>query len=312
MVFIKMQGSPLDERVSWEELYHKLLDKVPQLKSVPDCKKWFFNNERNGWLFDPMLAARCFRAYKDMINLDRDHFILVIGVEGSGKSTISIQMASWIDPNFCNENICFSAEEYISRLKSVEKGSCLVLDEAGTMLFSREAMSSNNIQMTKLFMLQRQKNVSVIVVCPSLWNIDSYIRNHRVNTLIRVWKQGHYMGYLPRAIGIINTLQQTKKQISAMKLPNGSFWHGCFRKKFPKSIDLKQYLKKKRQNFEDFADSLDTKAFEFVPIKQLANKLSINSRQINFLVDKGEIKVKKIGTKLFVSKEEYNRVLNIE
>jgi len=307
-----MTGKPLEKIFTWKELFNQLINQVPQLQKVRDVRQWFFDNQKNGLLFDRMLQARCFRAYKDMVNLDRDHFTLVVGKEGSGKSTLAIAMASWISPTFCDDNICFSASEYIARLKSVEKGSCLILDEAGTILFSRESMGADNIKMTKLFMLQRQKNVSVIVVCPSMWNIDTYIRQHRINTLIRVWKQGHYYGYLPRAIDIINTLQHTKKKISSMKLPNGSWWTGHFRKCFPTSIDLTEYLKKKRQNFEDFANGLDTSTFELIPAKALANKLSINTKQMMYLIKKKEIKAKQVGNKWFISKEEHDRVLNVD
>ena len=173
-------------------------------------------------------------------------------------------------------------------------------------------MTTKSIELNKLFMLQRQKNISVILCCPSYFNIDSYIRTHRINTLIRVIDQGNYAGYMSKAIEIINTLQSTKKKISQMRLPSGSFWHGSFRKKFPSSVDLQEYLSRKGDNLNDYLNQIDTSSFAFMPIKQLADKLSLTGNQVIKLIQSNTIKAKKIGKKWFVSKEEYDRVLNIE
>lgn len=305
-------GKPNDEYRSWDELLEHWLKKFPQFKGNTKFKEWFMNNESRGWLFDRMLIARCWKIHCDLVNKNKDHFCLITGQEGSGKSTLGVQMGSWISPTFCTEDICFTAQEYISRLKVVKPGSCLLIDEGGVLLFSREAMTTRSIEMNKIFMLQRQKNISILLCCPSYFNIDSYIRSNRINTMIRVIKQGDYAGYNPRAIEIINTLQSTKKKISQMKLPSGSFWHGSFRKKFPACVNLQEYLNRKTDNLDDFLNSIDTTSFDFMPIKQLANRLSITGKQVINLINNNEVKAKKIGKKWFVSKEEYNRVLNIE
>jgi len=305
-------GKPNDEYRTWEELLEHWLKKFPQFRGNSKFKNWFMNNKKVGWLFDRMLIARCWKMHCDLVDKNKDHFCLVTGQEGTGKSTLAIQMGAWVDSDFTAKNVCFTANEYISRLKVAEPGSCLVIDEGGVLMFSREAMTTKSIELNKLFMLQRQKNVSVILCCPSYFNIDSYIRTHRINTLIRVIQQGDYAGYNPKAIEIINVLQHTKKKISQMKLPSGSFWHGSFRKKFPACVDLQDYLSRKGDNLNDFLDKIDTTAFDFMPIKQLASKLSITGKQVINLINNNEVKAKKIGKKWFISKDEYNRILNIE
>ncbi len=182
---------------------------------------------------------------------------MLTGKEGGGKSTLAIQIGSWIDPNFTLDNVCFTQEDYIRRLREVKRGACLVIDEGGVTLFSREAMGGINVLMVKIFMLQRQKNVSVILCCPSFWDIDTYLRRHRVNTMIRVYKQGHYMGYLLKAINIINDIGYRKRPLTQIKLPSESFWHGTFRKGFPKSVNRDAYLKKKDTHLEKFLESIE-------------------------------------------------------
>ncbi len=249
--------TPLDELYTWEELYERFAKRFPKKSKKHGFKKWFMDNKADGKLFDDVMIARCFTIYLDMLKLDKDHFLLVTGGEGLGKSTLAIQLGSWIDPNFVLENLCFSPEEYIKRLKTIKKGGCLILDEGGVMLFSRETMSVNNVLMTKIFMLQRQKNVSVILCCPSFWDIDAYLRRHRVNTMIRIYKQGHYMGYLPKALRIINEVGYRKKPLTMIKLPSESFWHGTFRKIFPKSIERSVYLSQKKKHLDTFLDTIE-------------------------------------------------------
>lgn len=244
---------------TWDEFYKQVITKVPKLMHTvtPICfKDWFYANESDGRLFDPTLVARCFKMYKDMVAVDKDHFLLIVGPEGSGKSTLAIQIACWVDPSFKSSNVCFSLKEYVEALKTAKKGSCLIIDEGGIALYSRQAMNIDNINMTKLFMLQRQKNLSIIVCCPSFWDVDPYIRRHRINTMIRIIDHGHYMGYLPKAIKIINEVGYRKKPLTTIKFPTGSFWYGTFNKKLPASLDRVAYLAKKAKHLDNFLKEL--------------------------------------------------------
>lgn len=242
---------------NWEQVYQEILRTLPHKAREYGFKKWFMDNEQDSMLFDAPLVGRCYTIYMDMIKRDRDHFALIVGSEGSGKTTLAIQMCFWIDPNFCVDNICFTPEDYVRRLRVVKPGSCLLIDEGGAIAFTRESMTQNNITMTKIYMLQRQKNVSVVVCCPSFWDIDTYLRRHRVNTLLRITKQGEYFGYLPKAIKIINDVGYRKKDLSKIRVPNGSFWTGKFRREFPKTINREDYLKKKGNHLDTFLSDIE-------------------------------------------------------
>jgi len=167
--------------------------------------------------------------------------------------------------------------------------------------------------MTKIFMLQRQKNISVVVCCPSFWDVDGYLRRHRIDTMIRIMKQGKYMAYLPKAISIINDVGYRKKKLSAIRLPSGSFWYGSFRKILPKLITREDYLKRKEQHLEDFLNDIemDFQTVKMIPAHRVAHELSLTPTQMRKRIDKGTIKAKKIGAKWFISKEEYDNLLRI-
>jgi len=312
-----MKESADDQRLTWQEIYEKVERKIPEKTKIKGFKEWFFKNEKNGKLFDYSMIARCFTAYQDMKDRNKDHFALVIGEEGNGKSTFAAQLASWIDPdNFSVDNICFTPTDYLERLRKAEPGSCLVIDEGGVNLFSRETMSQNNVRMTKLFMLQRQKNVSVVVCCPSFWDVDAYIRRHRVNTLIRIYKQGEYQGMLKKCIDIINQVGYRKKPLTQIKLPLGYWWYGNFRKTFPYSIDVQKYLIKKREHLETFLDDLEEdmglkKDFKIIPAAKVAKEMCITNVALSEKIRNGTVVAKKIGRAWYIPKEEYLRLTEI-
>lgn len=301
----------LTKQFSWPELYEKAKQRIPNKTKDPNFKHWFMNNEKTGLLFDFRLIGRCFAAHKDMVSKDKDHFVLIVGKEGYGKSTLGMQIMGCINPNATVDDICFTGKEYIHRLRIAKPGSCLLIDEGGVNLFSREFMTSNNISMIKIFMLQRQKNISVVVCCPSFWDVDQYIRNHRINTLIRIMDQGKYMGYLPRSIKILNEVGYNKKKISNIKLPNGHFWHGHFNKNLPSNINREAYLKKKEANLERFLEKIDKniETVKFRPAYKVAKQLGLTTQQMDKRLAEGTIKGKKIGATWFIPTDEYDKLM---
>ena len=242
---------------TWQERFNLMKERTPNFVKKKGFKKWFFSNEKNGWLFDTRLVQKCFNIYMDIsVKQDKDHFMLIVGGEGMGKSTLGLQVCSWIDPDFTPKKVCFTGKDYINQVKKAKRGSCILLDEGGVSLYSRESMGKMNIKLTKLFMLQRQKNIGCVVCCPSFWDIDSYIRRHRVNTLIRVFSHGHYMGMFKKCIEIINEVGYRRKPLTRIKLPSGYFWHGYFNKELPKIMNKKEYLKRKTAHFNKFINGL--------------------------------------------------------
>jgi len=129
--------------------------------------------------------------------------------------------------------------------------------------------------------------------------------------MIRVTEQGKFMGYLPKAIGIVNSLQRSKKKLSSIKLPTGSFWYGDFRKPLPKTINREDYIDRKTTHFDSFLDGLieDMDTAKMVPASKVAKDLSLTANGINKRIQKGIIQAKKIGGRWFVTVEERERLL---
>ncbi len=237
-----------------EELYQYHITRIRKLdpKFNPNFfKKWFMERiETVTAVFDSAMIMRCFMIWQDM-QRGYDHFVVIAGGEGFGKSTLSFQMASWVNPNFKLENVCYGARKYIEILQKkarvclnkkeeeVEKES-LVMDE-GTELLSKDALTKTNKVIIKTTFIQRRLKYLVIINIPNFFLLDTTIRSHRTKTLVEITKRGKYKCITGKAISLVAQYGLKNKKISSVKIPNGTFWHGDFTKHFPRNIDPEEY-----------------------------------------------------------------------
>jgi len=106
----------------------------------------------------------------------------------SGKSYSSVELCRKIDPNFKIDNIVFSAQEFMSLLKSgkLEKGSMILWDEAGVGIATREWYSVLNKSINLVFQTWGYKNIGLILTVPHISFVDSQTRklcNTHIQTL---------------------------------------------------------------------------------------------------------------------------------
>ena len=146
---------PLDQQFNnWSELCDYVFSKIGNKLGKKDqgtFKKWFMARERVGWLIDIGMVLRCYFIWKELMK-GLDHFIVISGREGCGKTTLSFGISAWVTPNgFDLENVCYGAKQYLDILgKKSEyvalhpeynvKAESVVLDE-GTELLSRESLN---------------------------------------------------------------------------------------------------------------------------------------------------------------------------
>lgn len=135
---------------------------------------------------------------KAVIDKDRDYVMVIDGEEGSGKSVLTQQIAKKLDPNFNIDNICFNADQFIARLKTASKYSCIVLDEAFSAANSRSALTEVNRSMIGVATEMRQRNLFVLIVIPSFFDLDKYFALWRCRALFHVYfnKDGSRGSYI--------------------------------------------------------------------------------------------------------------------
>lgn len=138
---------------------------------------------------DSILSEELDKVRYRVLKKDFDWVLLIDGEEGSGKSVLAMQIGAYLDPNFSLENIVFTSEEFIAKIKDpkTKAGSCIVLDEAFNALNSRATMSEVNRSMGAVATEMRQKNLFVIIVLPSFFDLDKQFALHRSKALIHVY-----------------------------------------------------------------------------------------------------------------------------
>lgn len=119
---------------------------------------------------------------------DQDRVWIVDGPEGSGKSTICMQMCKYVDPSFCLDDVCMDHEELAKAIRSVKPhtGKAKLFDEGFKGLSSRGAMSKKNRDLIELIMEARQKNIFLVIAIPYIFMLDTYAALARSKVLIHV------------------------------------------------------------------------------------------------------------------------------
>ena len=126
---------------------------------------------------------------------DEDSLILIDGNEGTGKSTLGLQIGRYIDKSLDLSRVCFTAHEFRDAILKAEKGQVVVYDEAFTGLSSRSSLSGVNRVLVSLMMQMRQKNLCVIVILPTFFLLDKYASIFRSIALFHVYKSKGNRGY---------------------------------------------------------------------------------------------------------------------
>jgi len=126
---------------------------------------------------------------------DKDCFFVLDGNEGSGKSTLGMQIGKYIDPSLDLSRIVFSPEDFREAILKAKKGQVIIYDEAFTGFSSRASLSPVNKVLVNLAMQMRQKNLMIIIILPTIYLLDRYIAMFRAMALIHVYESKGVRGY---------------------------------------------------------------------------------------------------------------------
>lgn len=173
---------------------------------------------------------------------------LIDGAEGSGKSTLAMTCAWYLsNGDFSAENIIEGEEDIIEKLDKAKKGSVLMIDEGFLMFSSRDSMSKRQKALVQILSVIRQKNIILIIVCPSFFEMNKYVAVHRTKCLIHVYTKGFERGRF------LYFDQQKKRLLYEIgKVKNGSYnvVQGSFFGRFTdfKPDFLDEYMKTKEKS----------------------------------------------------------------
>lgn len=126
---------------------------------------------------------------KKVIRENDDRVYVVVGQEGSGKSTFAFQQAKYIDPTFNIDRICFSPEQFLEQIQTAPPGKVVVFDEAFRGFSSKASQSKVNKILVQAMMEVRRRNLIIFIVIPSLILLENYIVVHRSNAIFFIYKR---------------------------------------------------------------------------------------------------------------------------
>jgi len=308
-----MTAIQLIKKMSWDEIVLKILNDTRS--NSLKFKGWLNSKEVLGnYFFSSYAWKRVYNISKELNEMDADHFIVVAGGEGTGKSTLSIQLASVIDPSFCVERICFSMLDFIKGVRKATQGQAFILDEGNLFLFSRDAQSLDNKAMVKLFALMRQRNLCVIINVPNFWTLETYVRDFRVNTLFYLPKnkksRGRFTMFKGTGIKIVSKEGAKQKSFAGIKVADKYKAFGSFNKSYPSIVSREDYLAHKGENFETFLEELEEVASEqsgkskFVRVKDFSRVTGKSETAIREMLVKKELKGRKFGATYLIPRSE--------
>lgn len=133
--------------------------------------------------------------YKKLIKKDRDICIIIDGREGSGKSVFAMQVAAEMNPNFSLDHIAFTPEEFITKIKKAKKYQVVLFDEAFRGMSAIDVWTPIGNALLKMIAEIRQKNLFIIIVMPSFFELQRYFAVHRAISLFHIFEVRGKRGY---------------------------------------------------------------------------------------------------------------------
>jgi len=203
------------------------------------------NGEKAQYHLSDWLARQLDKIKEKINKKDADYILIVDGQEGSGKSTLATQVSHYVDPTFCEERMCLTPEELISKVNSCSKGQAVVFDEAFTGLSSRRAMTQINNVLVEMMMEMRKKNLFVVMCIPSVFYLEKYVALHRARSLLHTYqsrgRRGQYMAYNQNKLKLLYLVGKQKMSYAFPRV--------AIKERFPSlaPIDWKTYEDRKIQ-----------------------------------------------------------------
>lgn len=142
---------------------------------------------------------------KKFLEKNWDSIGLVIGYEGDGKTAMAMQMCYAFDKSFTVDRIVFTAEQFEEVVDQADQYQAILWDESDDIGSNWNSKIMQSLK--KKFKRIRKQNLFIILVTPTIFDLDKYFVMHRTRWLIHVYSKGFKRGYM-RFFG-----QEKKKQL---------------------------------------------------------------------------------------------------
>jgi hypothetical protein len=117
--------------------------------------------------------------------------IVIDGPTGVGKSHAAIQIALGIQPDWDVEQAAYCADDAMRLWEKLGKKDVLVYDEAVLGLLSQGGRRNDELEkLVQSLSIIRVKGITTIVALPSIWMLDTFVREGLAEFWINVYRRG--------------------------------------------------------------------------------------------------------------------------
>lgn len=186
-----------------------------------------------------------------------DAVALFTGYEGSGKSSLAMQLALYLDHNFTLKNIVFNAEQFDEATEKLPKGSVILYDEADDVAVGGNHAQNKVKQIISKMKRIRSRNLYILFVTPTYFDLGKYFAIHRSRFLIHVYSQGLKRGFFAfYGKTAMKNLYFKGKKTWDMKCERPTFKGRFLNNKEDFPINLSEYDEKKDKATSEVMDQV--------------------------------------------------------
>jgi len=128
-----------------------------------------------------------------------DGLIYVCGMEGDGKTTFAQQLCFYFDRTFKDQEgldrTCFNAKQFKEIINKATPKQAILFDESYLTFNTGSRMTKETREVKALLTMIRKKQLYIIVVAPTIFDIDYYLICFRSLALINIKAEGLTRGF---------------------------------------------------------------------------------------------------------------------
>lgn len=212
-----------------------------------------------------------------------DWLNVVTGGEGTGKSTLSLRICRYVDPDFSVDQVVYTAEDFMDTARQLPPGSAIDVDEGALVFFSRDAMKTETKEAIQFLTGVRERNLFININVPDFFLLDKYIREHRVKSLCRVVNRGWFHFYSKKRVQDLHrdgnrTIWPNPNFRDSWTKMEGEFWQ--------------QYRERKQEQLFENDDVDDD--INYLRPEEFGERVGVSRQTVNNWYNDGRIDAKKL------------------
>lgn len=128
-----------------------------------------------------------------LVSKNWDNIGFICGYEGDGKTNLAKTIALAFDHKLKLEHIVFNPEQFFKAVDNAPPGSAIIWDEADDLgqQWYKDLLQALKAKMKRI----RSRNLHIILVTPTIFDLNKYFAIGRTRWLIHVYADGDQRGY---------------------------------------------------------------------------------------------------------------------